>query len=198
MLCAIRGPNGKWKAIKWDDLNSRIRPKIVSAGATNDTVAFYTALKEYITSVPDGNIELLGWDTVKASAMYRQIGGSYGFALVQLDDGRIVTRLVNPGSAAAMGGMEFGSQVLEVNDLPVQAVLDTVPVLWAEKIPATMECKKMQQLRLIGRASLWSTVKIKFLNRGSSDTVSAILTATDDSYATYRQTIVLPKIRTTG
>jgi hypothetical protein len=68
-------PFGHWKAIKWDDLNSRIRPKIVSAGTANDTIAFYTALKEYVTSVPDGHISLHGWDTLKVSAMYRGKSG---------------------------------------------------------------------------------------------------------------------------
>ena len=135
-------PFGHWKAIKWDDLNSRIRPKIVSAGTANDTIAFYVALKEYVTSVPDGHISLHGWDTLKVSAMYRQIGGSYGFVLIQLDDGRIICRLVNPGSAAALAGMQFGSQILEINDFPVLAVLDTVPVIWARSIRPQWSVKK--------------------------------------------------------
>ena len=185
-------PFGKWKAIDWSALDSRIRPMIVAAGESGDSVAFYQALKEYVVSIPDGHVSLRGWNGRKAIAMYRQIGGSYGFAVTRLGDGRIVVRLVNPGSPAAGAGVTFGAQVLEINDHPVQAVLDTVSVLWAEAIPATLECKKMYQERLIGRAPLGQAMKIRFLNRGAADPVTAILTAVDDNYATYNQTSMTP------
>jgi len=85
---------------------------------------------------------------------YQQIGGSYGFALTGLDDGRVVVRLVNPGSPAAFAGMIFGAEILEVEDRPIKEVLDTIPVLWAEANPATLECKRLNQYRLIGRAPI--------------------------------------------
>jgi carboxyl-terminal processing protease len=185
-------PFGKWKAVDWNALDSRIRPKIVAAGESGDSVAFYQALKEYIVTIPDGHVSLRGWNGQKAVAMYRQIGGSYGFAVTRLDDGRVVVRLVNPGSPAAVAGVTFGAQVLEINDHPVQAVLDTVPVLWAEAIPATLECKKMYQERLIGRAPVGQEMNTRFLNRGTADPVTATLTAVDDNYATYYQTSMTP------
>jgi len=185
-------PFGKWKAIDWNALNSQIRPKIVNAGATNDSIAFYTALKEYATSVHDGHVSVKGWTSRKAAAMHQQIGGSYGFALIHLDDGRYVVRLVNPGTPAANAGVSFGAEMLEINDNPIQEVLDTVPVLWAEAIPATLECKKLHQCRFIGRAPVGKTMKIKFLNRGTSSPATAVLTAVDDNYATYRQTSMTP------
>ena len=185
-------PFGKWKAIDWSALDSRIRPKIVAAGESGDSVAYYQALKEYLVTIPDGHVSLKGWNDRKAIAMYQQIGGSYGFTVTRLDDGRIVVRLVNPGSPAAGAGVTFGAQVLEINDHPVQAMLDTVSVLWAEAIPATLECKKMYQERLIGRAPVGQEMKIRFLNRGAADPVTATLTATDDNYATYDQTSMTP------
>lgn len=106
-------PFGKWKAVDWSALDSRIRPKIVASGESGDSVAFYQALKEYLVTIPDGHVSLRGWSGQKAIAMYRQIGGSYGFAVTRLDDGRIVVRLVNPGSPAAGAGVTFGAQVSE-------------------------------------------------------------------------------------
>lgn len=137
---------GEWKAIDWEALNDQIKPKIINAGSDNDTNAFYLALREYVASVPDGHVSVRGtwWEDHKAYARYQQIGGSYGFALSGLDDDRIVTRLVNPGSPAAFAGMQFGADILEINDLPVNEVLDTVPVLWAEANPATRESKKIK------------------------------------------------------
>jgi carboxyl-terminal processing protease len=183
---------GRWKAINWNALNSKIRPKIVNAGAADDTIAFYTALKEYVTSVPDGHVSVRGWSGRKTVAMYQQIGGSYGFALIKLDDGRIIARLVNPGSPSALAGMHFGAEVMEVNDNPLNEVLDTVSVIWAEANPATRECKELNQFRFIGRAPVGKTMKIKFRNRGAIDPVTAILTAVDDNYATYNQTSMTP------
>ena len=185
---------GDWKAIDWDAVNNRIRPEIVDAGSSHDTNAFYLALKEYVDAFHDGHVSIRGsgWDGHKAYARYQQIGGSYGFALTGLDDGRVVARLVNPGSPAALAGMLFGAEILEVNDRAVNSVLDTVSVFWAEANPATLECKRLNQFRFIGRAPVGKTMKVKFLNRGASNTVTVQLTAVDDNYATFDQTSLLP------
>ena len=186
-------PMGKWKRIDWAGLNALTRPRIVDAGAAGDTIAFYTALQEYVTSIHDGHTNIRhGWANIRPAAMYRQIGGSYGFAAIGLDDGRIVARLVALGSPAGNAGMEFGAEILEINDSPVHAVLDTIPVLWAEIVPATMESKKLNQYRFLGRAPIGKILKIKFLNRGASLPVTAMLSAVDDNYATYNQTTLTP------
>ncbi|TSA38731.1 MAG: T9SS C-terminal target domain-containing protein [Porphyromonadaceae bacterium] len=185
---------GEWKAIDWNALNNQIRPKIVNAGTASDTNAFYLALREYVASVPDGHISVRGdgWEDHKAYARYQQIGGSYGFALIGLDDGSVVTRLVNPGSPSALAGMHYGAEILEINDMPVNEVLDTVSVLWAEANPATLECKKLNQCRFIGRVPIGKTMKIKFRNRDAFDPATATLTAVDDNNATFDQTSLLP------
>lgn len=185
-------PFGKWKAIDWNSLDAVIRPKVVASAETVDTIAFYKALKEYAATIPDGHVSLKGWNGRKEIARYQQIGGSYGFALTKLDDGRIVVILANPGSPVALAGVSFGAEILEINDQPVEAVLDTLPVLWAEMNPATLECKRMNQYRFIGRAPVGSAIKIKFLNRGAPDPVTATLIAVDDNYATYNQTSMTP------
>ena len=95
---------GDWKAVDWNTVNNRIRPKIVHSASVHDTNEFYLAMKEYVASIPDGHVTLRGdgWNDHKAFARYQQIGGSYGFALIGLDDGRVVARLVNPVSPAAI------------------------------------------------------------------------------------------------
>ena len=182
-------PMGKWKGIDWDDLNAAIRPKIETAAATGDSIGFYTALQEYITCIHDGHVNIRrGWQQIRSSAMYRSIGGSYGFSTTLLDDGRLVATLINPGSPASLAGMKFGATILEVNDRTAASVLDTVKVLWSEIIPATGEGKLMNQCRFIGRAPVGATMKITYRNRGDSAPVTAVLNAVDDQYATYNQT----------
>lgn len=182
-------PMGKWKGIDWDDLNSTIRPKIETAAATGDSIGFYIALQEYITCIHDGHVNIRrGWQQIRSSAMYRSIGGSYGFSTTLLDDGRLVATLINPGSPASLAGMKFGATILEVNDRIAASVLDTVKVLWSEIIPATGEGKLMNQCRFIGRAPVGATMKITYRNRDDSAPVTAVLNAVDDQYATYNQT----------
>jgi len=186
-------PYTKWKTIPWDEVNQKIRPQVLAAAASSDSVAFYIALKSYFDHTHDGHVGFRhGWQSVQNQARYRQIGGSYGFAAIRLDDGRVVARIVNPGSPAALAGMHFGATLLEVNDAPVDQVLDTVSVLWAEMIPATLEFKRINQERMIGRAPVGHSMKIRFLNRGSSVALTATLTAVDDQYLTYNQTSMHP------
>jgi len=184
----------EWKAVDWEAINNRIRPKIVHAGTIHDTNAFYLALREYVGSIPDGHVSIrgAGWDDHKSIARYQQIGGSYGFALIGLDDGRIVTRLVNLGSPAALANMQFGAEIIEVNDQPVKDALDTVSTWWAEANPATRESKKLNQFRFIGRAPVGKSMKIKFRNRGVQDPFTAIEIAVNDNYATFDQTSLSP------
>ncbi len=185
-------PFGKWKGIQWNALDSGIRPKIVTSGETSDTMAFYKGLREYVAAIPDGHVLLKGWADRKAKAMYQQVGGSYGFVLTKLDDGRIIVVVANPGSPATIAGVCFGAEILEINDHSVQEAMDTVSVLWAETNPATLECKQMNQYRFIGRAPVGCSIKLKFKNRGADDPVTVTLIAVDDNYDTYNQTSMSP------
>ncbi len=186
-------PFGQWKAVDWTGINSRIRPKIQTAEALTDTAAFYIAMREYAASVPDGHISVRhGMKDHAEIARYRQIGGSYGFALIKLDDGRYVTRLVDAGSPAAQAGMQFGAQILEINDHPLAQVLDTVSVIWGEVIPATLEARGLHQCRFIGRAGVGAQMKVKYLNRNANTPSTCVLTAVDDHYSTYDKTSLTP------
>ena len=188
---------GEWKGIDWTAVNNLIRPRVISADLTQDTNAFYLALREYVAELPDGHVSVrgAGWDDHKSFVRYRQIGGSYGFALASLDDGRIVVRLVNPDSPAAQAGMKFGAVILEVNDRSAREVIDTVSTLWSEMNPATREFKKLNQYRFIGRAPVGKLMKVKFMNRDAANPVTAVLTAVDDNYKTFDQTTMIPMER---
>jgi len=186
-------PFGQWKAVDWTRINDRIRAKIETAETANDTIAFYIAMREYAASVPDGHISMRnGMEDHEAIARYRQIGGSYGFALIKLDDNRYVTRLVDAGSPAAQAGIQFGAEILEINDDPLVQVLDSVPVIWGEVIPATLEALGLHQCRFIGRAPVGSIMKVKYLNRNAPEPAICTLTAVDDQYSTYDKTSLTP------
>ena len=67
-------PFTRWKAIKWDDVNSRIMPMIQDAESSGDSAGFYIALKSYYDYTHDGHVGFRhGWQNVRNEVRYRQI-----------------------------------------------------------------------------------------------------------------------------
>lgn len=172
----------EWKGINWNNLYNEYQPKIAEAETTNDSSAYYLAIREYLHQIPDGHILLLGWQDKMEEVKFKQIGGSYGFSLIKLDNGKIVTRLIVEKSPSYLAGIKFGSEILAINDIDVSKALNAVSVLWAENIPATQEGLLLNKCRFIGRAPVSDSIKIKYLNRGETQPASVTLIAVDDKY----------------
>jgi len=96
-----------WKQIDWPALYAKFRPQINAAEAANDTTAYFIALRGYIYSIPDGHMECLAnsFDYM-INLMEEHIGGSYGLALIGLDDERTVASIVTENGPAANAGMK--------------------------------------------------------------------------------------------
>jgi len=199
----------EWKNVSWSNLYNAFKPRIVTAETQNDSSAFIMAMKEYTFSIPDGHMGFgtgfyagaksdvlkkknTNWVKLEEKLRDQQIGGSYGFTLIKLDDGRFVVRLVTADSPADLAGIKFGAEIIEVNDKPITEVINSVSVIWAEQIPATKETKQLLQSRLIGRAPVDATMKIKFKNRGEVNPVTKNISAVNDNYSTYDLTSMLP------
>ena len=197
-----------WKKINWDKLYSEFKPRFAAAQAQNDSSAFILAMKEYTHRIPDGHVSFstgfyfgvvssmvkekkTPWVRLEKKLREKYIGGSYGFAIIKLDDGRFVVRLVTSGSPAELAGIKFGAEILEVNDINIQDAIDSVSVLWGEKIPATKEGKLINQCRFIGRAPVGSIIKIKYKNRGEQNPSIKTLSAVNDNYKTFDLTSMI-------
>lgn len=192
---SIKYAFGEWKGIDWDGLYTEFQPRIASSEISNDSSAYYLAIREYLYRIPDGHVSLINstsritpWGTIKEELMHAQCGGSYGFALIGLDDERVVVRYVTECSSADSAGIEFGAEILEINNQPIEDALQNTSVLWSENIPATSEGERLQQYRFIGRAPVGESIRIKFKNRGASETVNATLYAIGDNYLSYNVT----------
>jgi len=79
---------------------------------------------------------------------------------------------------------DFRCQVLEINDHPVQAVLDTVSRVMDRGHSGALECKKIVPGATYWQGPPWSGNEDQVLNRGVADPITATLTAVDDNYAT--------------
>jgi carboxyl-terminal processing protease len=176
----------EWKQIDWAAKYLEFQPRIANAEAINDSAEYFLALREYVYTIPDAHVRLVAIDpsaeALQENAQYEQIGGGYGFVLVDLDDGRFVAHTVTDESPAALAGMQPGAEIFEFNDGSIDAALRQAPLTWAIAPPATRVTRRFQQGRFLGRAPVGETMNLVFQNPGEMVPITAQLTAVHDSY----------------
>lgn len=172
---------GVWKNIDWYTLNDSIRPKIVLAMNTNDEPAYATALREYTNYLPDGHVSIQ--NGLMGNLIAQNLGGSYGFGIIGLDDGRVITHVVTAGGPAALAGMQVGDQILEWDDIAINTALSNTSTLWrnAANSLATNEHTLYEKYRSLVLDPIGTNSKIKFFNAGGGITTTATLTAANDN-----------------
>jgi carboxyl-terminal processing protease len=182
---------GEWKQIDWQALYQSFQPRIAAAAAAGDQSAYYLALRDYIYSIPDAHVGIFAYGqgaVLHRNLRFEQIGGSFGFALLELADGRVVTRHVAAYSPAAQAGIQPGAEVSELDGEAIGDALDQVSLVWAMPPPATTAIRRLQQGRFIGRAPVGTTVDVVFRNPGETEPVTTWLTAVADSEETLQST----------
>lgn len=185
---------GQWKAIEWDALYEQFAPRILAAEANNDAKAYYLALREYAFSIPDGHIELDAHGA--ASALVKQlqaeaVGGGYGLALLELDDGRVIAHILLSDGPAAQAGIEWGAEMVAWNGQPIREALDQVSILWASLPHATQEGQQLEKLRFLVRAPVGKEVEITYQNPSATSPTTVRLSAVDDKLDTLQRTQIL-------
>lgn len=185
----------EWKRIDWNAKYQIFHPLIAAAEDNNSINDYYYYLRDYVHSIPDSHVKL-SWSNDTGSDLYNEvrfqnIGGSYGFVLIGLDDGRIVVSILSESGPAAQAGIEVGAEILEWNGQPIDTALDQVQLMWAHGGLATNEIRTYYRYLFIGRAPVGADATITFLNQVTPDritdrsaAVSTQLTAVDDGYST--------------
>jgi len=107
----------------WDALYANIRPRIQQAEAERDPQKYFLALRAFTLAFRDGNVNLGGGD-IQVSLFQAAIAGGYGFALRELDDGRVIVTYVAAGGPAAGAGIQPGAQVTGFSGQPISSALD--------------------------------------------------------------------------
>ncbi len=175
-------PFTEWKGVDWNLLYSEYAPRIADAEEQGDAEDYYKALRGYLFSIPDGNIHI-GMD---ADIMRKEIGGTFGFSMLPLEDGRLVVfRLLEGGPAEAIG-MEWGAEIVQWNEMPVREAIAQIPVLWADSPPATDTQRFLDQCRFLTRSPAGAKAKVTFRNPDSDTPWVATLTAEADEYVARR------------
>jgi len=173
---------GEWKRIDWKALHDVTAPEIIDAERTQDTAAYYLALRKYLWSLHDGHVNLTGHD---GGTRHAAILGGYGLFLIRLDDGRTIAHVLTEGPAARQG-IEWGATIIEWNGVPVDEAVARTSVLWYWAPPATNESMRLAQLRLLGRAPVGTNATVVFQNPDEPAKRTATLVSVDDAHETWR------------
>lgn len=186
-------PFTAWKGLDWAAMEGELAPAVERAEATGDRRAFYLALRRLVWQMRDGHARLAGDD---GGLRERAISGWFGLELVELDDPaagggaaragvdaggsstaaglwgrhhrRVLAGVVAPDGAAARAGVRFGAAIERWNGAAIDEALETVPVLWTERPPATAEGLRLAQDHMIGRAPVGARVRVTFRNLGAA------------------------------
>lgn len=161
------------RAVDWRALYNATRPDIVRAQKRKDADAYYLALRKYMYSVPDGNMRISANDTLEQKV----VGGTFGFEIAQLDDGRMVASRIAPGGPADKAGMKWGAEIIEWDRKPVKHALEQVTLEWANVPPATADGRLAWQCRLLTRGPVGTKQDVRFKNEGAEEATSAVLAA---------------------
>src|SRR5262249_50550008 len=141
-------PFTEWKGVDWPALRGELRPRVAQAEAGHDRAAYYRTLRDLARRLPDGHVDLDGDD---GGLRRTEVGGSFGLVPPETDDGRVIVDAVVPGSGAAGAGVGAGDEVVSWNGEPIGAAIASVSPLWSEHPAATVEGRRRQRLRLLGR-----------------------------------------------
>jgi C-terminal processing protease CtpA/Prc len=176
---AFNGIEGK--APNWDALHAGIRPRVEQAQKDRDPQAYYLALRDFTWAFRDGHVSLGGGE-IQAALFSKATEGGYGFAIRELDNGRVIVSYVTARGSAAGAGIQVGAQVTEFNGLPISAAIDAAES-WAS--PQSMASSvRYQKARYLTRAPLGTTATVTFTNPGGKpQTVTLTAYAERESFA---------------
>ncbi|MCP5062494.1 MAG: T9SS type A sorting domain-containing protein [Ignavibacteriae bacterium] len=183
---------GEWKNINWDELYNTYSQKILSAKNTNNVEDYYLALRQYQYSFNDLHVGMGTSNndarTIINNVRDKFIKGSFGFTVIELDDGRVIANYVSPYSEAANAKLEYGCEIVEINNVSAKNYLTNISSLWSDTPQATQEGIKHIQERFIGRDSVGSIMNLKFKLKGNNDITSIDLEAVFDGEMTINKT----------
>ncbi|MDR3493034.1 MAG: S41 family peptidase [Ancalomicrobiaceae bacterium] len=175
-----------WKHIDWSVLFARSLPAIERAARDDDPKAFRAALRAYVSGIDDGHVNLPRNDAVAPlddALLAERSGATFGLDLVGLDDGTVIVVRTTPDRPAARAGVPVGAEILRWNGRPIGeavAAVDLGSLVAAARV-ATDVHRRLERLRLIGRAPVGSVVEVDLRGPGAMGEQRIRLTAESDA-----------------
>lgn len=148
------------KSPDWDALYASILPRIKAAEENASPNEYYLALRDFTRAFRDGHVSLSAGDYGN-NDFQTAISGGYGFAIRELDDGRVFAVFVLEGGPAQSAGMQQGAEILEFNGMPIS---DAISAVIPYSIQSSDFAIRYQQARYLLATQPGQTAQVKFLN----------------------------------
>jgi len=177
---AFNGFEGKQP--DWEALYDEIYPRVEQAEANQDVGALVFALRDFTWAFKDGHVGLGGGAQYLTEEFTRDTEGGYGFAIRELDDGRVIVFFVLEGGPADQAGIQLGAEITEFNGKPIgEAIAETLT--WTLPTSSDFDLR-YQQSRYLLVAPLGSQAEVTFTNPGGqSRTVTLDTVAERESFS---------------
>jgi C-terminal processing protease CtpA/Prc len=147
----------EYKEIDWEALRTEFLPRFEEAAATNNQRTYRLAFRDFAWSIPDGHITA----PIDITDFRQAVGGGIGIAILEIEDGRVIVTYVAERSPAAEAGIELGTEIIAINDTPIQEVIDST-VIWVTT--STDHYKRLQQMRYATRFPIGAEVSVTFVD----------------------------------
>ena len=153
----------------WDTLYATLKPRVQQAENNKDPNAFWLALRDFTWAFKDGHVGLSSSD-YETQLFTEANAGGYGFAIRELDDGRVVVIFVldTQDSPAKKAGIQVGTVVTEFNGRPIKDAIGGV-IPWTGPTSSAWDWR-YQQVRYLLRAKIGTETTVTFSNPGGETT----------------------------
>lgn len=169
----------KGKAPDWDALYAELKPRLEQAEKDKDPNAFYLALRDFTWAFRDGHVGLNAGD-YSLQDFQNAVAGGYGFAIRQLDDGRVLVIYVLEDGPAAKAGMKVGAEVTAFNG---QSILQAIDAAHSYALQSSDFAIRYQKARYLLRAKPGEQAQVTFANPGEApQTVTLTAVAEQSSF----------------
>lgn len=168
----------EYKNVDWDAILDEFIPRLEAADANNDQDEYIRVLRDFTWAIPDGHLQVLTNNPVLTRDFQERVAGGYGFALIELDDGRVIAHYLVEDSPAAEAGLELGAEITAWNGVPISDALAQVQPYGTFSNPVSL---RYQQARYITRAPLGTFAKVTFINPGSDEAQTVTLETVEEN-----------------
>lgn len=169
------------KGVDWDALIAEYRPRFQTAEANGDVIAYALAFRDFTWAIPDGHINS-GTSALLSELFTTQTDGGLGFAIRELDDGRVVVNYIVDGAPADRAGIQLGAEIIAFDGTPIADVISATQP-WSAPF-STEHFKRLQQLRYATRFEVGTSVDVTYRNPdGQEDTVTLRAVNERESFA---------------
>jgi C-terminal processing protease CtpA/Prc len=154
------------KQVDWRSVHEAIAPRVAAAETAADPLAFFQAIQDFAGQIPDGHTGVGGGELANQEFVAHSSSG-YGFAIRELDDGRVIAVYVAAGGPAAAAGLTVGAEVTRFNEESISQAIDkVVPYGQSFSLPAS---RRYEQMRYLLRAPMGTEATVTFANPGQAE-----------------------------